>query len=90
MTDLTNDTDEVSIGGSALNDGLESLLPCPFCGSSAIGIRYEGQPALRYAFSCSDCRASTGAVYVGGTVSGTVILFNNPDAVKRWNMRSNV
>jgi Lar family restriction alleviation protein len=65
----------------------EELKPCPFCGSVAIGIRYEGQPALKYAFLCSDCGASTGAVYVGGTPSGSVINFDNPDAVKRWNTR---
>ena len=75
---------------SHLNVGLERLLPCPFCGSDAIGIRYEGQPAMKYAFLCSKCGASTGTVYVGGTVSGSVINFDNPEAIKRWNMRYNV
>ena len=70
--------------------GLERPLPCPFCGGDAIGIRYEGQPARQYAFCCGDCLATVRAVDVGGTASGSEILFDNPSAIALWNTRSNV
>lgn len=64
------------------------LLPCPFCGSSRIGLRYEGQPAQKYAFCCSDCGGTVGLEYVGGTASGSHIEFNNPKAHAAWNLRT--
>jgi Lar family restriction alleviation protein len=68
---------------------LERVLPCPFCGSDKIGVRYEGQPALRYAYMCCDCGGTVGGVFVGGTPSGSHVLFNNPHALEKWNKRSN-
>lgn len=64
------------------------LKPCPFCGSKTITIRYEGQPAMKYAFACQDCGGTTGSVYVGGTASGSTVSFNNPAATEAWNRRA--
>ena len=69
-------------------DELIDLLPCPFCGSKAIAIRYENQPATHYAHACQNCGATVDSVPVGGTPSGSVIEFSNPDATLRRNTRA--
>lgn len=74
---------------SVSTDLLERVLPCPFCGSELIGIRYEGQPARRYAFQCGGCGGTTGAVDVCGTATGSQVFFTNPRALAKWNTRSN-
>lgn len=67
---------------------MEQAKPCPFCGSSKLTYRYEGQPALRYAIMCGECSGTTRSVYVGGTPSGSTVLFNNPEATELWNKRA--
>ena len=55
------------------------LKPCPFCGGELITIRYEGQPATAWAYSCIECGGTTSAVNVDGAESQR--------AVEAWNQR---
>ena len=68
----------------------QPLLPCPFCNSDKIGIRYEGQPARFYALHCDDCGGTTGSVHVTGSASGLNMTFTNPTAIKLWQTRNGV
>jgi Lar family restriction alleviation protein len=57
-----------------MSNARTELLPCPFCGSDQISLRYEGQPATAYAMVCLDC-------------GGTTQAGHQNDAVPAWNRR---
>lgn len=76
-------------GASILNDGLDRLLPCPFCGAEAEIITLEGEDGDAgigaQCVQCTNhgCGSASGLVYPLGDDITELLL-------ERWNNRSNV
>ena len=78
MTDIANDKEKQSLGGSALNDGL-GILPCPFCNKVPNILNVDSG----YVISCENMMCGIRPnTYIDG-------LFLE-GAIHNWNMRPNV
>ena len=58
-----------------------TLLPCPFCGGTELGIRTDLQRSIAYVV-CSNCDAQ------GPPASFAEMLWEKEDAAAGWNQRS--
>jgi len=85
---IKQNLNEVAGEGSALNDGLERILPCPFCGSNAE--EYPDGDMEGFSIMCSGDKPF---VLFGGEKANcplsTFGYETRKASIDSWNMRSN-